>query len=174
MFGRTERGYVGRQVGWSVAFTAAAMALTVSCGWAAAIYAAEIPADQLEGRWTSENGTSLTFQADHTFTSEHFAKLPIASLCNDPSALSSGRWAFYNPTEAGKGYTAGEAVTHGSSLSLTFSADGCTVDTYLFGDEEDPAMCPTADPDEGCPPTEYLHRTNQPESHVTRQEHVHP
>lgn len=45
-----------------------------------------------------------------------------------------------------------------SMLPLTFSAGDCTVATYLFGDEGNPAMCPTADPDEGCTATGYLHR----------------
>nr|WP_168723371.1 hypothetical protein [Streptomyces sp. SAT1]ANO41941.1 hypothetical protein A8713_032265 [Streptomyces sp. SAT1] len=150
------------------------MALTVSCGLAAALYAAEIPADQLEGRWASEAGTSLTFRADHTFTSQHFDKLPVASLCNDPSAMSSGRWAFYGPAGTGKNYTADEAVTHGSVLSLTFSVGDCTVGAYLFGDEDDPVLCPTDDPDDGCPSKGYLRRTNQAEKRVPDHEHVHP
>ncbi|WP_309055320.1 hypothetical protein [Streptomyces sp.] len=137
------------------------MALTVSCGWAAAIHAAEIPADQVEGQWTSEAGTILTFHKDHTFTSEHFDELPVASDCRNPSALSSGRWAFYAPAESGKISTADETATRGTVLSLTFSSNDCTVDTYLFGDEDDPAMCPTDDPDAGCPASGYLHRDNQ-------------
>jgi hypothetical protein len=146
----------------------AAVALTVSCGWAAAIYAAEIPADQVEGLWTSEAGTSLTFREDHTFTSEHFDELPVASGCSDPSALSSGRWAFYAPAETGEISTADESATRGTVLSLTFSSPDCTVDAYLFGDEDDPAMCPTADPDDGCPTTGYLSRTNQAEKPAAR------
>ncbi|MEU0601989.1 hypothetical protein ABZ484_27675 [Streptomyces sp. NPDC006393] len=165
---------MGRQVWWSVAFTAVTMALTMSCGWAAAIYAAEIPAGRLEGRWTSEAGTSLTFRPDHTFTSEHFDKLPVASRCNAPAALSSGRWAFYGPSDTDKSYTADEAVTHGSVLSLTFSTGDCTVDAYLFGDEDDPAMCPTDDPDDGCPATGYLDRTEQADEPLTRRRHIHP
>lgn len=82
---------MGRQLCPSIAFIAAAVALTVSCGWAAAIHAAEISADQVEGRWTSEAGTSLTFHEDHTFTAEHFDELPVAHDCEEPSALSSGR-----------------------------------------------------------------------------------
>lgn len=83
-----------RQIWRSAAFTAVAIALTVSCGLAAAIYATEISADQLAGRWTNEAGTSLTFHADHTFTSENFDKLPVASDCTHPSDLSSGSWVF--------------------------------------------------------------------------------
>lgn len=66
-------------------------------------------------------GTSLTFHADHTFTSEHFDELPVASRCSDPSALSSGRWAFYVPAEGE--CTADETATRGSVLSLAFSAN---------------------------------------------------
>ncbi|WP_392839260.1 hypothetical protein [Streptomyces sp. LN500] len=86
----------------------------------------------------------MTFHADHTFTSEDFDKLPVASDCSHPSDLSSGRWAFYSETSSD------ETASRGTMLSLTFSADGCRVDTYLFGDEDDPSMCPTADPDEAC------------------------
>ncbi|MFD9539877.1 hypothetical protein [Streptomyces sp. NPDC060022] len=144
--------HAGRQVWRAAALTAAAMALTVSCGWAAALYGSEVSADQLQGRWTNAAGTSLTFDADHTFTSEHFDTLPVAADCSDPSALSSGRWAFYASTEAD------ETATRGSILSLTFAAGDCTVDTYVFGDDN-PAMCPTADPDAGC--DSYLHRTGR-------------
>ncbi|MFE9866853.1 hypothetical protein ACFYPZ_29610 [Streptomyces sp. NPDC005506] len=142
-----------RQIWRSAAFTAMAVALTVSCGLAAAIYATEISADQLAGRWTNEAGASLTFRTDRTFTSENFDKLPVASDCTHPSDLSSGRWAFYSETSAD------ETASRGTVLSLTFSADDCRVDAYLFGDEDDPVMCPTADPDEGCESIGYLHRT---------------
>ncbi|MFF1966299.1 hypothetical protein ACFVW5_22320 [Streptomyces sp. NPDC058232] len=141
-----------RQIWRSAAFTAMAVALTVSCGLAAAIYATEISADQLAGRWTNEAGASLTFRTDHTFTSENFYKLPVASDCTHPSDLSSGRWTFYSETSDD------ETASRGTVLSLTFSADDCRVDTYLFGDEDDPSMCPTADPDEGCESIGYLHR----------------
>jgi hypothetical protein len=121
---------MGGQVWRSVALTVAAVALTVSCGWAAAIYAAEIPAGQVEGLWTSEAGTSLT--------------------------------------ETGEISTADESVTRGTVLSLTFSATDCAVDVYLFGDEDDPVMCPTDEPDDGCPTTGYLSRTSQAEKHAAR------
>lgn len=159
---------MGGQVWRSVALTVAAVALTVSCGWAAAIYAAEIPAGQVEGLWTSEAGTSLTFREDHTFTSEHFDRVSVASDCSDPSALSSGRWAFYAPAETGEISTADESATRGTVLSLTFSATDCAVDVYLFGDEDDPVMCPTDEPDDGCPTTGYLSRTSQAEKHAAR------
>ncbi|MGA5411959.1 hypothetical protein ACPCSC_32480 [Streptomyces lavendulocolor] len=43
-------------------------------------------------------------------------------------------------------------------LSLTFAEADCTVDVYVFGDEADPGLCPTGDPDEGCHSKDYLHR----------------
>ncbi|MFF2327049.1 MULTISPECIES: hypothetical protein [unclassified Streptomyces] len=134
------------------------MALTVSCGLAAAIYAVEISADQVKGRWSSEAGTSLTFHEDHTFAAENFDELPVASRCENPSALSSGRWAFYASAEADGFNTADETATRGTVLSLIFSISDCEVDVHLFGDEDDPSMCPTADPDAGCPNDGYLRR----------------
>ncbi|MFE5710326.1 hypothetical protein ACFQ7J_05785 [Streptomyces sp. NPDC056501] len=134
------------------------VALTVSCGWAAAIHAAEISADQVEGRWASEAGTSLTFNEDHTFTAGHFDKLPVAHDCEKPLALSSGRWAFYAPSEADQFSTADETATRGTVLSLIFSTGDCEVAAYLFGDEDDPVMCPTGDSDVGCPSDGYLQR----------------
>jgi hypothetical protein len=135
------------------------MALTASCGLAAAVYAAEIPADRLEGRWTSESGTSLTFHADHSFTSEHFADLTAVSDCDHRSALRSGRWAFYAPTGSGGISVPDETATQGIAVSLSSGTQDCSVDVYLFGDEDDPAMCPTDDPDAGCPSDGYLSRT---------------
>ncbi|MGP3638362.1 hypothetical protein ACTU45_34490 [Streptomyces sp. 24-1644] len=150
---------MGRQLCRSIAFIGAVVALTVSCGWAAAIHAAEISADQVEGRWTSEAGTSLTFHEDHTFTADHFDKLPVAHDCEKPSALSSGRWAFYAPAETGQFKTADETATRGTVLSLILSIGDCEVGAYLFGDEDDFVMCPTGDADVGCPSDGYLHRT---------------
>ncbi|WP_331725315.1 hypothetical protein [Streptomyces zaomyceticus] len=149
---------MGRQLCRSIAFVAAVVALTVSCGWAAAMHAAEISADQVEGRWTSETGISLTFREDHAFTAERFDELPVAHDCEEPSALSSGRWAFYAPVEAGQFKSADEAATRGSVLSLIFSTGDCEVGAYLFGDEDDPVMCPTGDADVGCPSDGYLQR----------------
>ncbi|MFI8327153.1 hypothetical protein [Streptomyces sp. NPDC085529] len=134
------------------------VALTVACGWAAAIHAAEISADQVEGRWTSEAGTSLTFHEDHTFTAEHCDALPVAHDCEETSALSSGRWAFYATTEADQFNRADETANRGTVLSLVFSTGDCEVGAYLFGDEDDPVMCPTGDADVGCPSDGYLRR----------------
>lgn len=145
-----------RQVWRLAALALAAVTLTVSCGYAAAIYATEISADQVAGRWASEAGTSLTFHADHTFTSEHFDTLPVASDCDTlpPVArreLTSGRWAFDDGT-------AGETATRGTVLSLTFTGSECAVHAYVFGDAADPALCPTDDPDDGCRSKDYLQR----------------
>ncbi|MGW8989884.1 hypothetical protein ACWGRF_08155 [Streptomyces zhihengii] len=156
---------MGRQLCRSIAVIGALVALTVSCGWAAAIHAAEISADQVEGRWTSEAGTSLTFHENHTFTAEHFNELPVAHDCEEPAALSSGRWAFYAPTEADRFPTADETATRGTVLSLIFFTGDCEVGAYLFGDEDDPAICPTADADVGCPSDGYLHRNQTAASH---------
>ncbi|MFJ1551680.1 hypothetical protein [Streptomyces sp. NPDC088246] len=149
---------MSRQLWRSIAFIGLVVALTVSCGWAAGIYAAEVSADQVEGRWTSEAGTSLTFQEDHTFAAEHFDELPVASDCKTPSALASGRWAFYASADADQFNAADETATHGTVLSLIFSAGDCEVYVYFFGDEDDPSMCPTGDPDAGCPSDGYLHQ----------------
>jgi hypothetical protein len=142
----------------SIAFVGAVVTLTVSCGWAATIHAAEVSADQVEGRWTSEGSTSLTLHEDHTFTADHFDELPVSSDCMEPWALTSGRWAFYAPAESGQINAPDENTTRGSVVSLIFSASDCEVDAYLFGDEDDPVMCPTGDPDAGCPSDGYLHR----------------
>ncbi|MEU9059685.1 hypothetical protein AB0D13_12655 [Streptomyces sp. NPDC048430] len=142
----------------SIAWIGLAVVLTVSCGWAAGIYAAEVSEDQIEGRWTSQAGTSLTFHDDHTFTAEHFDTLPVASDCKNPAALSSGSWSFFASSEADQPDEADATAAHGSVLSLVFLADGCEVYVYLFGDEDDPAMCPTGAPDAGCPNDGYLNR----------------
>jgi hypothetical protein len=137
------------------ALVAATTVLTVSCGLAPAVYAADISVNKLAGRWTSEAGTSLTFQKDHTFTSEHFT----ASDCGDLRTPESGTWAFYAPT-GNVGFDASdEAATRGSVLSLESVAGKCTVTVYLFGDQDDPVMCPTGDADAGCPSGEYLRRS---------------
>jgi hypothetical protein len=117
-----------------------------------------LPRAAAAGRWTSEAGTSLTFHEDHTFTTEHFDELPVAHDCASPSALSSGRWAFYAPAGADEINTADETAASGTVLSLIFSNGDCEVDAYLFGDEDDLVMCPTGDPDDGCPSGGYLHR----------------
>ncbi|MEV0027227.1 hypothetical protein AB0H45_34535 [Streptomyces atroolivaceus] len=135
-----------------------AVVLKVSCGWAAGIYAAELSEDQIEGRWTSQAGTSLTFHEDHAFTAEDFDALPVASDCTYPAALSSGRWSFFASSGADQPEAMDATAARGSVLSLVFLADGCEVYVYLFGDEGDPSMCPTGDPDAGCPNDGYLYR----------------
>ncbi|SNS69274.1 hypothetical protein SAMN05216252_107437 [Actinacidiphila glaucinigra] len=150
------RGVRGRGAGVVVACM-----LTTSCtgGLAAAVWAAEIPADQLTGRWTSGSGTSLTFREDHTFSSVRPAGMPSATHCVDPSVLASGRWAFeVFPEEGGFG-TYDETAMRGSVVSLRFADGGCEVTAYLFGDEDDPVLCPTDDTDIGCPEEDYLKRT---------------
>lgn len=116
--GEGWRGSVGWGWGWGAGMAAAGM-LTTSCmsGLAAGVWAAEIRADQLTGRWTSGSGTSLTFREDHTFASVRPAGMPAASHCDDPSVLASGRWAFeVFPEEGGFG-TPDEDVTRGSALA---------------------------------------------------------
>ncbi|MFC4983630.1 hypothetical protein [Streptomyces atroolivaceus] len=149
---------MSRHLWCSIAFIGMAVALTVSCGWAARIYATEVSVDQVEGRWTSRAGASLTFHEDHTFVAEHFDELPVASDCGSPSALTSGRWTFYATADADQPNDAEETTTRGSVLSIIFSAGDCEVLVYLFGDEDDPSMCPTGYPDAGCPNDGYLHR----------------
>ncbi|MFJ1863917.1 hypothetical protein ACIOD1_04740 [Streptomyces sp. NPDC088097] len=141
-----------RRLWSSVALTAAAAALTASCALATAMYMTSISADELTGRWVvSDTAVSLTFREDHTFVTEDFGRYLEAEDCG-PSGLPSGRWAFDDPS-MGSG---DEAVTHGSVLTL--SSPDCTVSVFLFGEEDDPAMCPTFDPDAGCPRTGYLRR----------------
>ncbi|MFG3023849.1 hypothetical protein ACGFZQ_35855 [Streptomyces sp. NPDC048254] len=111
--------------------------------------------NELAGRWVSEAGTSLTFRKDHTFTSEHFS----ASDCGDLATPESGTWAFNALTGNHELDTPDEAATRGSVLSLGSVASECTVTVYLFGDEDDPVMCPTGDADAGCPSDEYLRRS---------------
>lgn len=147
---------------WRPVALAAAMVLTVSCSTRDS-YAVQIPADRLEGRWVSTGGVSLTFHTDRTFTSEHLDTLHAASGCADPSGLDSGGWAFLAPTEpGGTTFAVEEAATRGSMLSLTFPDRDGSVSAYVFGDEDEPAMCPSEDPDGGCP-SGYLHRSDQGE-----------
>ncbi|MFD5099840.1 hypothetical protein [Streptomyces albidochromogenes] len=147
---------MGRQLWRPIVIMGAVGTLTVSCGLAAVIHAAEVSTDQVAGRWTSDGGTSLTFHEDHAFTAEDFDELAVSSGCENPSALSSGLWAF--PAEGSPLITPDETVTRGTVLSLTFSASECEVTAYLFGDEDDPVLCPTDDADVGCPMDDYLHR----------------
>ncbi|MET7474702.1 hypothetical protein ABZT17_10145 [Streptomyces sp. NPDC005648] len=144
-----------RSAGRWTALVAAATALTVSCGLAASVYAADISVNELAGRWISKAGTSLTFHKDHTFTSEHFT----ASDCGDLATPESGTWAFYAFTGSHERGTPDDAAMRGSVLSLASVASSCTVTVYLFGDEDNPVMCPTGDADAGCPSDEYLRRS---------------
>lgn len=151
--------------GASAVVAAALAALTVSCGLVPGIYAVELPANRLVGRWASTGGsTSLTFRADHTFTAEHFEALSVSTECESPQGPVSGRWAFSAPVEPGSSLnTADEAATHGQELSLTFADHRCDTPAFLFGDEDAPAMCPSKDPDSGCASTGYLYRSDRDE-----------
>ncbi|WP_329389627.1 hypothetical protein OG625_36765 [Streptomyces sp. NBC_01351] len=144
---------------WRAAACAVAVLLTGSCGYAAAIHAAEISEGQLVGRWTSPAGTSLTFSKDHTFAGTGFDQVEALAGCGNPGALSTGRWAFYGSADGSSASRPDETVTRGHDLSLTFTdVPNCTVWVYLYGGSEDPAMCPTRDPDAGCPMGGYLKR----------------
>ncbi|MCX4778044.1 hypothetical protein [Streptomyces sp. NBC_01264] len=153
---------MNRRIWQPVALAAAAMALTASCDLAAGIYAADITADRLEGRWTDGGTASLTFRADHTFSSESLDKYPVTSKCGNPEDLTSGTWAFWAPIEpGGTSFTVEETATRGTMLSLKFDGRRCSVDVYLYGDDADPAMCPAPDADEGCADTGYLQRSDE-------------
>ncbi|MFE4451252.1 hypothetical protein [Streptomyces sp. NPDC056796] len=137
--------------------------LTASCGYGAAIHAAEISQEQLVGTWTSPAGTSLTFSKEHTFTGTGFDKVEAMADCAHPEKLSHGHWAFYVSPEGGGLLEPDETAARGNDLELSFTEDpSCTVWVYLygrFGDAEDPNMCPTKDPDDGCPPNGYMKRS---------------
>ncbi|MEV7523862.1 hypothetical protein [Streptomyces sp. NPDC091371] len=149
--------------GWrAIVLAVTGVVLTASCGYAAAIHSAEIPQEQLVGTWTSSAGTSLTFSNDHTFTGTGFDKVEAMAGCAHRETLSTGRWAFYVSPEGNGSIVPDETATRGNDLELSFADDpGCTVWVYLyghFGDGEDPSMCPTKDPDDGCPAGGYLKR----------------
>lgn len=139
------------------------VSLTASCGLGAAIHAAVIPQEQLVGTWTSPAGTSLTFSKEHTFTGTGFDKVKAMADCAHPEKLSTGRWAFYVSPEGDGIIVPDETATRGNDLELSFIEDpACTVWVYLygdFGDTEDPSMCPTQDPDEGCPQNGYMKKS---------------
>ncbi|MFE3288909.1 hypothetical protein ACFXJJ_38195 [Streptomyces sp. NPDC059233] len=146
----------------AMVLAATGVALTASCGYAAAIHSAEIPQEELAGTWTSFAGTSLTFTEDHTFTGTGFENVEAMARCAHPQTLSTGRWAFYAGPK-GDGLTVpDETATRGHDLQLSFPDDPtCKVWVYLYGylgDTADPSMCPTKDPDAGCPPDGYLKR----------------
>ncbi|MEW2555860.1 hypothetical protein ACWGRF_20005 [Streptomyces zhihengii] len=138
------------------------MVLTASCGYAAALHAAEIPQEELVGTWTSSAGTSLAFSEEHTFTGTGFDRVDAMADCERPEALSGGRWAFYVSPDGSGLAVPDEKATRGHELQLSFTEDpACTVWVYLygyFGDAEHPSMCPTKDPDVGCPADGYLKR----------------
>ncbi|WP_030196387.1 hypothetical protein [Streptomyces sp. NRRL S-87] len=149
--------------GWrAILLSVTGAVLTASCGYAAAIHSAEIPQEQLIGTWTSSAGTSLTFSEEHTFAGTGFDKVEAMADCARPETLSTGRWAFYVSPEGNGFIVPDETATRGHELQLSFDGDPtCTVWVYLygyFGDAEDPSMCPTKDPDAGCPPDGYLKR----------------
>ncbi|GGZ97170.1 hypothetical protein GCM10010371_66300 [Streptomyces subrutilus] len=150
--------------GWrAMVLVVSGVVLTASCGYGAAVHAAEIPQEQLIGTWTSPAGTSLTFSKEHTFTGTGFDKVEAMADCAHPERLSNGRWAFYVSPEGDGLIVPDETATRGHDLQLSFSEDPtCTVWVYLygyFGDTEDPGMCPTEDPDAGCPPDGYMERS---------------
>ncbi|MER6256184.1 hypothetical protein ABT224_33015 [Streptomyces sp. NPDC001584] len=149
--------------GWrAIVLAAAGVVLTASCGYGAAIHSAVIPQEQLAGTWVSPDGTSLTFSEEHTFAGSGFDKVEAMAGCAHREMLSTGRWAFYARPEGGGLTVPDETATRGGSLQLSFTEDPtCTVFVYLygnFGNTENPSMCPTRDPDNGCPPGGYLTR----------------
>ncbi|MFD3356594.1 hypothetical protein [Streptomyces fradiae] len=145
--------------GYAFFLSATGVVLTASCGYAAAIHAAEITQERLIGTWTSPAGTSLTFSRERTFAGSGFGEVEAMADCARPEALSTGRWAFYARPEGGDVSVPHETATRGHDLQLSFDGDAtCTVWVYLYGDAEDPAMCPTRDPDDGCPSGGYLKR----------------
>ncbi|MFF2194816.1 hypothetical protein [Streptomyces sp. NPDC058157] len=148
---------------WHSALLAAAgVALTASCGLGAAVHAAEIPQEQLAGTWTSPEGTSLAFSAEHTFTGTGLDKVEALAHCGRPEAPSTGRWAFVDRSEGRDLPGPDETAVRGSTLRLTFTGDpACEASVFLygdFGDTTDPVMCPTLDADAGCPSGDYLKR----------------
>lgn len=125
-------------------------AVTVACN-AAAYHAVALSADQLAGQWRSREGTVLTFHANGSFTSDGVPRLSAAESCGDGSGLSSGNWHFGSGVD--------EPVDRGAYLQLAFAGIDCRVPVFLFGDADDPVMCPTdGDPDAGCEYDEYLLR----------------
>ncbi|MGW5852629.1 hypothetical protein ACWFQ8_32695 [Streptomyces sp. NPDC055254] len=93
----------------------------------------------------------MTFHANGSFTSDGVIRLSAAESCGDRSDLSSGSWHF------GSGMD--EPGDRGAYLQLTFSGTECRIPVFLFGEADDPVMCPTdGDPDAGCEYDEYLRR----------------
>ncbi|MFJ3633006.1 hypothetical protein [Streptomyces sp. NPDC090112] len=129
---------------------AAVGVVTLACN-AAAYHAVALSADQLAGQWRSREGTVLAFHTNGSFTGDGIARLSAAERCGNPSGLSSGSWRF--------GSVVDDPVDRGAYLQLTFSGTDCIVPVFLFGEAEDPVMCPTVgDPDVGCEYDEYLSR----------------
>lgn len=54
-----------------------------------------------------------------------------------------------------------ESATRGSSLALAFDGQSCGMDVHLYGDDDDPSMCPARDADEGSATTGYLRRSDE-------------
>ncbi|MFE9468703.1 hypothetical protein ACFYNW_34710 [Streptomyces virginiae] len=138
-------------MGWRRAGLMVAVgAVTVACN-AAAYHAVALSADQLAGQWRSREGTVLTFHANGSFTSDGVPRLSAAERCGNRSDMSSGSWHFGSGVD--------EPVDRGAYLQLTFSGTDCRVPIFLFGEADDPVMCPTVgDPDAGCEYDEYLRR----------------
>ncbi|MFF0553942.1 hypothetical protein ACFYUL_33810 [Streptomyces sp. NPDC004311] len=139
------------RMGWRRAGLMAAVGVvTVACN-AAAYHAVALSADQLAGQWHSREGTVLNFHTNGSFTSHGVARLSAAERCGSLSDLSSGSWRF--------GSVVDDPVDRGAYVQLTFSGTDCMVPVFLFGEAEDPVMCPTTgDPDAGCEYDEYLSR----------------
>ncbi|MCY0947837.1 hypothetical protein [Streptomyces antarcticus] len=138
-------------MGWRRAGLMVAVgAVTVACN-AAAYHAVALSADQLAGQWRSREGTVLTFHANGSFTSDGVPRLSAAERCGNRSDMSSGSWHFGSGVD--------EPVDRGAYLQLTFSGTDCRFPLFLFGEADDPVMCPTVgDPDAGCEYDEYLRR----------------
>ncbi|MFK0017148.1 hypothetical protein [Streptomyces sp. NPDC091027] len=93
----------------------------------------------------------MAFHANGSFTSDGVDRLSAAERCGDLSNLSSGSWRF--------GAVVDDPVNRNAYLQLTFSGTDCMVPVFLFGEVDDPVMCPTVgDPDAGCEYDEYLSR----------------
>jgi hypothetical protein len=132
----------------------AALTLLVACG--AANSQPVLTSADLTGRWSTPNGSWITFSADHRFSAALIDQAPFFIGCRDLSG--SGSWQFPGPEGAGLGLT---TYPSGSEIVILFTSPVsplCSMHVVtLTSWEIDPpvGLCLEFDPDSPCTGTPF-------------------
>ncbi|MFD9302181.1 hypothetical protein ACFWCB_05700 [Streptomyces sp. NPDC060048] len=106
--------------------------------------------DDIKGDWTTAAGAHLSFEADHTFTSQGLRFDPsLAKGC--PAGTGKGSWGFYVDEGTPGGFVAmSKEAPRGDTIGVTFAgiAQGdCSIMLSVLKSGE---LCASIDLDEVC------------------------